>query len=139
MKKYITILLIFLSIFGLISIVIITFQNPLRKSEENIKNDLLKQMPLGIDMHDVMKIVNKKNTWNIIWVSEKHGIVIGRNGPSTVRILDDEINVGKKSMCVDMGYYYKYFFVQTDVSAFFAFDENSKLIEIAVSKSMNVL
>jgi len=96
-------------------------------------------MPLGIDMHDVMKIVNKKNTWNIIWVSEKHGIVIGRNGPSTVRILDDEINVGKKSMCVDMGYYYKYFFVQTDVSAFFAFDENSKLIEIAVSKSMNVL
>jgi len=42
-------------------------------------------------------------------------------------------------MRVYLGYYYQYFFIQTDVLAFVAFDENSKLIEIAIDKSMNVL
>jgi len=128
-----------LSVFSMLTMVVVALQNPLRKSEENISYYLLKTIPLGTDMREAIQIIEGKDEWKIRWVDEEDGFVVGPYGPDTGRAHDGYRGVGEKSMRVYLGYYYKYFFIQTDVSAFFAFDENSKLIEIAIDKSMNVL
>jgi len=136
MMKRIAFALIFLSI---LSFMIVALSNPLRKSEDGIRADLLKLIPLDTEMQEAISIVKGKDKWTIDWVDEEDGIVVGPYGPGTVLVLNNEKRIGEKSMLVYLGYYYKYCFIQTDVSAFFAFDENSKLIEIAILKSMNVL
>jgi hypothetical protein len=138
MKKYIVFVLGFLFVFCALSVIVTALKNPLRESEENMRTNLLKLIPLGTDMQEVIRIVEGKDGWMIRWVSENHGIVVGDFGPDTILETDDQVSIGEKSMRVYLGYYYRYFFLQTDVSAFFAFDENSKLIKIAILKSANV-
>ena len=140
MKKKILIIIIFLIILLILLAVIELLSNSLRKQEELIRVDLLEVMPFGTSMEDVINIVNNHEKWEIFGrVFNDSGIIIGPRGPSMGYPLSDEKIVGHKSMGIHLGKYLAYFFIETDVVAYIAFDENSNLIEIAIRKSSNVL
>jgi hypothetical protein len=101
---------------------------------------MLEVMPLGTSMAEVICIVNKHRKWSIGSMFDHRVFIIGPSGPSMGGEPDAyRTLIGEKSMRIHLGQYYAYFFIQTDVVAFLAFDGDSKLIEIAIRKSMNVL
>ena len=137
-KKQIFIIVFIAIIFSMVVIVLLS--NPLRSPEERIRTDLLEVMPIGTSMEDVISIVESHKRWNIsARILYDIGITMGPRGPSRGIPLSDEEVIGEKSIRIHLGQYLAPIFIQTDVTAFVAFDENAELIEIAVRKSMNVL
>lgn len=136
MKKRIKRIVLAVIFLAILSAVVVALLNPLRKSEEQIRADLLKLTPIGTDMQELKNPI--KRTGKIDWVREDWGIVIGPRGPSGGYPLDDEELIGEKSMRVYLGDYYVFFPFGIYVEAFYAFDENGKLIEIAIRKGTNV-
>ena len=121
-------------------VVIILISNPLWKSEARIATNLLHIMPVGTSMEDVISIVENHKSWTIRFISYDRGFIMGPSGPEMGGEPDGRRTlIGEKAMRLHLGQYYAYFFIQTDVSAFIAFDENSNLVRIVVRKSMNVL
>ena len=109
--------------------VILSLLNPLRKPETEIREYILMLTPLDTNMDDVIKIVESNKKWKIEWTSNKHGYGMDKRGNIGEY---DHAYVGVQSMRVYLGKYGSIF--QTGVIAYFGFDENSKLIDIAVRK-----
>jgi hypothetical protein len=119
-------------------LIIVTFLNPLSKSEERIRANLLEIMPIGTDMQEVVRVAEGNNRWTISWVNENYGYLMLGAIPYPGSDNDDERTVGVKSMRVILGHYTDVI-VGTHVLAFFAFDEDDRLVDIAIWKSRNVL
>ena len=102
--------------------------NPLRKSIEEIREYLLEFTPTGMSMDDVTEVIIKQE-WGIRLIDHGSGYVVSRWG--TPGNIGDTI-IGEMSMVVTIGYYLDFF--ETAVSAYYGFDENSNLIDIAVRK-----
>ena len=133
---FVTIILVIIISIGTIELL----SNPLRRPEEYIRGDVLKVIPVGTSMEDVILTVENCEKWEIFGKIYEHiGVTTGSRGPSTGYPLADEEVVGEKSMRIYVGQYLAYFFIETDVSFYIAFDKNSELIDIFVEKSMNVL
>jgi hypothetical protein len=126
MRKKTFFILITLSIFILVYI-FICLLNPLRKSEEKIKESILKLTPVGTSLEDVIKIIENNKKWETRYISYEDGYL----DPKTRAV------VGEKSIRAFVGEY-RNFFV-TSVSVFWGFDEDSKLIEICIWKDEDSL
>ena len=130
---------LFAIIFLIILIIIIMIlSNPLRKSDEKIRADMLKLTPIGTSMEDVIKVVENNDNWEIqnTWdrgYSMKYGYPTGPHQDSLNH--DDSSIIGVKYMVVSIGSY-NFFLVtgETTVYVYYAFDEDSKLVDIAVGK-----
>ena len=105
--------------------------NPLRRSLEEIRAYLLEFTPIDMSMEDVVKFINRHEEWNIVQIDYEYGYSIDNWGVPGGSGSED-ISIGEKSIRVIIGYYRDFF--QTAVSAYYGFDENSKLIGIAVRK-----
>ncbi len=114
--------------------VIVMMLNPLRRSEEQIRKNMLKLTPIGTSMVNVIKVIESNEEWEVQYTFE-HGYFFMHGRPSRHTPQDDDPVVGEKSMEVHLGEY-RVIFV-TDVSVFYAFDETSKLIDIAVLKEVD--
>ena len=114
------------AVLALSILILVTILNPLRRSEEHIRRSMLEDTPIGTSIEDVIDIIENKEKWEIIYVSYEHGYF--RRGPS----------VGEKSIRALIGDY-GFLFLKTSVSVYWGFDEDSKLIEIAVWKSTDVI
>ncbi len=136
MRKTIIYILIALLVIVLI-VTIITLLNPLRKSQEHIRNDILRLTPIGTSMEDVIKIVKSKREWEIDYISHDHGYRRPGTPEHSDIALGRETIVGEKSIRVFVGEYRNIFI--TSVSVFWGFDKNSKLIEIYVWKDTDGL
>jgi hypothetical protein len=137
-KRKLIFILIAVSLPVLFAAIIIS--NPLRRSEERIRADLLSQMPIGGSMDEVIAVIEKNDRWSINHISKTGGVFMlnGRPGePSHFLDPDDERNIGKQRIRVHLGYYRTIFI--TDVLAFFAFDADGYLIEIAIRKDTDAL
>ena len=121
--------LIALSVIVLI-LAIIVLLNPLRRSQEYIKNDILKLTPMGTSMEDVIEIIERKRQWEIDYISYDHGYRKPGKPEHSDIALGRETIVGEKSIRVFVGEYRNIFI--TSVTVFFGFDKDSKLIEIYV-------
>lgn len=122
MKK--TILLTIL--FCFVAIVIVMLSNPLIRSEEALRKKILKDTPVGTQMDDILKYIERRN-WEKIWVSDEHGFV-----------KQDELSdpvIGVKSIRAGIGEH-RFIFV-TSVTAFWGFNENSELIDVWVWKTVD--
>jgi hypothetical protein len=128
--------MIFVFILMLTAIVIIEGMkivfNPLMRSDEEIRKQMLSQLPLGTHMNEVVHFSRNKKGWSDLKIDDLNGfykdIVLG------------EI-VGEKHISVYIGEYRKiteYYFI-TDVQVFFGFNENSELIDIRVRKMTDSL
>ncbi|GEN45959.1 hypothetical protein [Alkalibacillus haloalkaliphilus] len=132
MKK----ILIVISIFLLILVIILGIRlitNPLVQSEEEIRENMLKETPMGTQMEDVIEFLEGNEEWEIKSIRYENGFY--HQGITPRR------EIGEKSIRVHMGYYrafYK-FFLRTDVSLYYGFDENGELIEIWVRKMIGSL
>jgi len=98
--------------------------NPLRSSEDSIKNSLLRDVPIGTQMQDVILYIQKKkykiDSINDFGFPDKNSRYIGH-----------------KSIRSDLGDYVTIF--TTNVTVFWGFDEESKLIDVRVWKTVNAL
>lgn len=113
---------------------IVTLSNPLRKSEEGIRNDMLMLTPIGTEMKDVIKVINKHQEWTIEWIDQEYGYGIDIAGDPSE---DYEPEIGEKSMRIS-GEYGILFVKHTYVVVYFGFGKDSKLVDITVDKGMNV-
>lgn len=117
-----------------IVVVILVLLDPLRKSPERIRADMLKHTPIGMSMDEVIKVINNNDNWEIEFIHD-NGLTMHNGYPRIDSFLVNENTVGVKSMSVYIGTYNFFFFAgETIVRAYYAFDEDSKLVDIAVGK-----
>ena len=114
--KYTTIMS--LGIFA--AVVIIFFSNPLMRSDEKTRADILKTTPLGMDREDVVKVIKSEY---ILHPSSYNFISSSPEKNPDIRIL--------------LGTYV--FIFETSVSAHWKFDENLKLIDVVVRSDTDAL
>jgi hypothetical protein len=108
--------------------IIIDLGNPLRQSVEQIREDILELTPIGMGMDDVVEIleaVGNDRKWWPLHINNNRGVVMGELGRSGA-------TVGVQSIRVNMGGYRGVFY--TSVLAWWAFDENSELIDVFVTR-----
>jgi len=113
----------------LLAVIVIILLNPLRRSAETIKANILKLTPIGMDMEDVIKVVEKKRSWRI-HIDYEYGFSKQESG--TRRKI-----IGEKSISAFIGEYRNIF--DTSVTVFWGFDENPKLIDVWVWKVIDGL
>ena len=135
MKKY-----IFWGIAGFILItivcVVITFSLvPLSKPIGRIRKDLLKLTPIGTSMEEVIASIESNEQWTIR-VKSDNGYIVDRKGnPANLDYLGTYTIIGEKSIRVSLGKYFRGIYV----GAYYGFDENLELIDIAVYKEYDLL
>lgn len=109
----------------LIVVVAIIFSNPLRRSEESIRSKLLKELPIGTQLSTVHQYIIEKE-WEVGSVNENTGFYDQRTRPASV--------VGEKSIRASMGDYQDIPF-KANVTVFWGFDKDSRLIDVWVWKT----
>jgi len=115
----------------------ISLSNPLRRSQEKIKESILELTPIGMGMDDVLKVIENNKRWEIRYVRYDFGYRRpGIPDPADVA-LGRGTYIGEKSIRVFLGDYRNIFI--TSVTVFWGFDENSKLIDVYVWKDADTL
>lgn len=114
-------------IIAFVSIGIVILSNPLRKSPEKLRLEMLKKTPIGMQLDEVEKIARTMG---------EHTTVSLTTGFPKQEIGDKRI-VGVKSIRTDIGDYWAIppLPMITSVTYFWGFDENGKLIDIWVWKT----
>jgi len=144
--------IISLAVFKIVSIAI--SKDPLRKSEEQIREGILESIPIGTSMDDVITIIKSKDNWKHIYngswvpmssIPDDYPIYIDRGYEKSgtfyeyVGIKSIHILIGEYSGKIDFDWNVintiAFSFFDVSVSADLGFDENFKLIDIEVSKS----
>ncbi|MCL2109763.1 MAG: hypothetical protein FWH20_10510 [Oscillospiraceae bacterium] len=87
--------------------------------------------PIGTDIDRVIKVTEGHLLWDINSIYER-GYTYINGRPSRGGTSKEENIIGVKSMEVYIGKYHMIF--RSDVSVFYAFDEEGKLIDVAVLK-----
>ena len=107
----------------------VTMSNPLRWSNESIKVHLLKTTPIGMDMEDVVEVI-ESNGWKY-HIRDYGNVYV--NGRARRSLMGQP--VGVKSIAVYLGEYRVIF--ARSVTVFYGFDKDSKLIDIGVLKEVD--
>lgn len=123
----------------LIVFTIVVFSNPLRWPVERIRANILKRTSIGMEMEDVINLIESNEMWKIDYISNEFGynLRMGRPEEYSPNFTTSGNVIGKHSIRVHLGEY-KAFFI-TDVIAFFGFDENSRLVNLHVRKDIDAL
>jgi len=112
-------------------VLLVIWSNPLRRSEERIRERMLLITPIGISVNNVIATI-ESNEWEI-WYVRNHGFELLEGRPKEPASRETQNIVGEHSIRASIGYYYNFVF-QTWVVVFWGFDENFQLIDIAVRK-----
>ena len=112
---------IIISLILLISIGMFLFLPSIRKSSDTIRNSILSELPLGSSMKQTQKFL-KLRKWELRSISRHTGYYHSK--------LHREI--GKQSIRAYAGHYQSW--LRVDVSIFFGFDSEDKLIDLYVRK-----
>jgi len=145
MRKRTQIVLSLLLLIVLATIVTL-FTNPIRRPTSSVRNYILRRTPVGTDIEDVIEFISNKS-WEIHFISRERGFRHPNPqfipGQFTEEELRYPIDIGEQSIIVFAGRYrtwYKFLFiVPTDVTIFWGFDANGKLIEVHVAKIYDIL
>lgn len=144
MKKIIIFALLALLIVTVI-IVLVSLSNPLRKPQEEIMENILTLTPIGTSKDDVIKVIEENEQWykNYKYL-EQYGKYehydrgyLMRNGYPVMaygsfKNLDETDIVGKETIKATIGQYTR--FINVTVFAYWAFDEDAKLVDVAIMK-----
>lgn len=123
------------------SILILAVINPLFRTENGIRRYLLRITPIGTSMEDVIRIANDNDRWEVKYTDMNYGFTLYPNSsfPSRAhpRTSPRSTVIGEKSMRVHLGTFDM--IIRFDVTAWYAFDADGKLIEIRVRREFDVL
>ena len=108
--------------------VLFDLKNPLRQEPEQIKESILEQTPIGMSMDEAVEVLEAFSV-DKNWIKMKVNNDRGFYRPGTV---STSMPVGKKSIEATIGKYRNFF--ETYIYVWWAFDENSELIEVFVRK-----
>jgi len=114
--------------------------NPLRRSNEEIRESILELTPIGTSMDEVLNTIETNTEWEREYMNENTGYSMnfGRPSfPSSFDISENREIIGVKSIRVTIGTYSGSF--KTYVIVYWGFDENSTLIDLAVRKDIDGL
>ena len=118
--------IVIVAVFGMLA------SNPLRWSTESISNHVQRRIPLGTDINEVVRKLEKHWKWKIREIND-YGVQMIRGKPYHGFTKDRDTLFGEKSIEIYLGGYQDLPF-RKNVCAFLIFDENDKLIEVAVYK-----
>ena len=110
--------------------------DPIRRPRPMVRNYVLRLTPMGTDIDEVVRILENVEGWTIMFVDYNLGFTL----PTAPNPYDTAI--GNQSIRVFAGNYWPSNFpiiglIQwTTVSIFWGFDEDGKLIEVYVRKSL---
>lgn len=144
MKKIIIYIVVGLLVLVLGVVIISHLSNPLRKSDEQIRSSILKLTPTGMSKEDVIKVIEDNEQWykNYRYYNEgekyqqfDYGFII-KDGRAGIRYhgykYDDSEMIGKETIKATVGQYRNFFNVA--VFAYWAFDEDGKLVDVGINK-----
>jgi hypothetical protein len=117
-------------------ITIIINLNPLRRSNKWIREYIFKTTQIGMKIDEVENIIISKD-WNIYYI-DNEGVYINNKGVPSESYFEVP-RIGNHSIKAVIGKYKTMLFIDTYVICYWAFDENLELVEIAISKSYDVL
>jgi len=124
MIKIIAYILLAVLVIALGLYVINCLTNPLRQSEEQIREDILAHTPIGSSVEEVIRVIEGNEDWDWIGRVDQVGFPTGTGS-----------HIGEQSIHVFKGQYGSVF--MTNVSVFWGFDENLDLIDIRVRKTVD--
>jgi hypothetical protein len=111
------------------TISLLLWNNPLRRSPEYLRAYVLELTPLGSEFEHVLCVIDD-NGWVARFVNESSGFVHQEIRPLTV--------IGEKSIRASLGDYQDIPF-EANVTVFWGFDAEGKLLDIWVWKTWNGL
>jgi len=111
------IMILFLSMFYL---------NSIAAPNAIIRKKLLKKLPVGTGMDEVIQYIKNKDAWELYWVDTEEGYISPLTGQHP--------KIGSQHIRAYIGSFAWDFF---DVYIDWGFDENSKLVDINVEKDAN--
>ncbi len=116
---------------------------PLARTDKGVCNYVLRKIPIGTGMEEVVAITEKES-WEIREMNNEHGLRINDNGSVAIASKDEMLNgaennrvriVGEKAMVIELGEFYGPF--HTAVFAYLAFDENQELVEVSIRRDID--
>jgi hypothetical protein len=112
----------------------------LSRPESAIRRDLLRITPVGTSKEDVIRVIDERG-WTLRWTRATSGyyIVRGRasDGATPAQLEDGTaVEIGTQSIRIDLGSFFRDFI---GVDVYFAFDEDSNLVDIAIRREMDVI
>ena len=138
--KRVLIVIVALIVLPFLAYGILLLTVPISRSDEAVRSYVFRQMPMGTSWNDALEIIDE-HEWEIQQTDTEHGLCIYDGAGAATFATDDEIKyheeapsesriVGVKSMFARLGEFYCP--LHTAVFAYIAFDEDDKLIEVAI-------
>ena len=136
LRKYKSLIFFIFITFSIIGVMFMV--NPLLRTTNSIQRNLLRITPLGTSIDDVVIIIVNNANWGLFSVHEDWGVLLlGYRLPTFGSPRDGSTVIGSKSVIVNLGNHS--FFLSFNVRAFFAFDEDGKLIDILVRRDADLI
>ena len=113
----------------------------LSRPESAIRRDLLRITPIGTSKEDVLSVIEERG-WELSWSRSTAGyfIVHGQasDGAAPYQLDDGRaVEIGTQSLRIHLGRFRVIFAIDVDV--YYAFDEDSNLVDIAIRREMDVI
>ena len=108
------------------------------RPEASIRRDILRITPLGTSKEDVINVI-KEREWHIEFTRDTAGYFMNRgrvsDGPNLFMLESgDAFEVGTQSIRIGLANFYIFGIVDVFVDVYYAFDEDSKLIDVAIRR-----
>jgi len=113
----------------------------LSRPESAIRRDLLRITPIGTSKEEVLSVIEERG-WTLMWTRVTAGYFLNRgrvgDGPNPFMVESGEsFEIGTQSLRMHLGRFRM--ILDIDVCAYYAFDEDSKLVDIAIRREMDVI
>ena len=113
----------------------------LSRPESAIRRDMLRITPVGTSKEDVIRVIEERG-WTLRWARSTAGffIVHGRtsDGAAPAQLENGTaVEIGTQAIRIHLGRFR--IILAIDVGVYFAFDENSRLVDIAIRREMDVI
>lgn len=123
---------------ALVSVIAILTLNPLRASEDVIRERILKATPTGTSMEEVIDIIDSQEAWELLWIDSDKGFSAQWTHLNYTVHRDGRYIVGEKSIKVFLGEYFSLRTFCTPVSVFWGFDEKGILVDVQAIKEADI-
>lgn len=138
-KKNIRYIFIAILLIVLIMVTVIMF-NPLRRSKERIREQMLELIPIGTNMEDAIEIIDSNTKWDSVIINTNNGYILRYAGttneypdfPPSSENMESDGTIGEQSIYFHMGGYRN--IIAVSVVVYLGFDENGKLINAHIDK-----
>ena len=114
--------------------------NPIRRPAPMIRNHILRHTPIGMNIEEVIEIINNNDRWGSPIVNRDSGFIHPDpwGSPWDYNMRIGPLVVGDKSVQTRPEWYNTLLILERHMRIFWGFDENGILIEVYVNSTFNV-